>query len=505
MEDELIEELDIRETIDGIPAEKYHSAETNRTDAPGNVFSPNINARGTADSAGRTQTTSKTDDKAKDAAKVAALQKKKNKPDPYLWGLYLGFLMISVVELFSASSTEVSGSNVYGPLIRHGIFLLLGFGIILWLQRTPYTVIGKLAWPFAIVSLGLLLLSNFIGVEINGAQRAIKIAGFTIQPPEIVKLSVVCLLATILGKNQTPGGVTNAGVFKAAIVVIVFSACLWKNGLTNTILLMFVSICMMVIGGIQMKKLAIVLAVYIVAGGAMVGIKQISKNGNAYDQVVEHQELVASMGEGGGIVQGTGGANGIGRSDTWKNRVQRYMNGVKPSDPINDDNRQVMMAKFSQANGGLMGQGPGNSRESARLPLAFSDYIYSIIVEDTGFIGGAVLLVLFVFLLLRAGRIAYNCSRALPAFLILGCAVMIVFQALVHMAIVTGVFPVSGQPLPFISKGGTSVLVMSTALGIMLSVARFAAHGKSADKQHIRVEKNALPEDMQAANFSASR
>ena len=98
----------------------------------------------------------------------------------------------------------------------------------------------------------------------------------------------------------------------------------------------------------------------------------------------------------------------------------------------------------------MVGQGPGNSRESARLPLAFSDYIYSIIVEDTGFIGGALVLLLYLLLVARAGRIAYMCSRAFPAFLIMGCAVMIVFQALVHMAIVTGVFPVSGQPLPFI-------------------------------------------------------
>lgn len=500
MEDELIEELEIRETVDGVPADEYsgpYAGTGSRSDS--GRISPAVNS-------GSLTEEEKAKEKAKDAAKVAALQRKKNKPDPYIWGLYLGLLVISVIELFSASSMEVSGSNVYGPLIRHAVFLFLGFGIVLWLQRTPYTVIGKLAWPFAIISLGLLLLSNFVGVEINGAQRAIKIAGFTIQPPEIVKLSVVCLLATILGRNQTPGGVTNSGILKAAFVVIVFSACLYKNGLTNTILLMAVSMCMMLIGGIQMKKFGIVVLVYLVAGGALVGLKHISKSNDAYSKVVAHHELQASMGAGGGIVQDRDVTpEGVDRSGTWKGRLNRYLEGVQPGDPINDDNRQVMLAKFSQANGGLLGQGPGNSRESARLPLAFSDYIYSIIVEDTGFVGGAGVLLLFVLLLLRAGRIAYNCSRALPAFLILGCAMMIVFQALVHMAIVTGVFPVSGQPLPFISKGGTSVLVMSTALGIMLSVARFAAHGKNADKQHIRVEKNALPEDMQAANFSASR
>lgn len=482
MEEELIEELEIRETIDGVPAGEVTAAQS-----PARSAASTLRA-----------------EKAKEAAKVKALEQKKKRPDPYIWGLYLAFLVISVIELFSASSTEVTGSNVYSPLIRHGIFLLLGFGIVLWLQRTPYTIIAKLAWPFAILSLGLLLISNFVGVEINGAQRAIGFAGITIQPAEIVKLSVICVLATILGKSQRPGGVTNSGVIKAAVVVIVFSACLIKNGLTNTILLMGVSICMMVIGGIPMKKLALVLTVYLVAGGGLYVLRQGAKSNNAFDEVIEQRELMTSMGETGGIVQRTGQAEKSGdRRETWNMRVKRFLAGVAPDDKITDENRQVMMAKFSQANGGLMGQGPGNSRESARLPLAFSDYIYSIIVEDTGFVGGACLLVLYVLLLARAGRIAYFCSRAIPAFLILGCAVMIVFQALVHMAIVTGVFPVSGQPLPFISKGGTSVLVMSMALGIMLSVARFAAHSKVADTQHIRAEKNALPEELQAANFSA--
>lgn len=500
MEDELLEELEIRETVDGLPLGEAAQRRSKRNDG----ISPVVNS--TSSLYDLAEESLKQENKAKENAKVAAWQKKKGKPDPYIWGLYLGFLMISIVELFSASSSEVSGTNVYGPLIRHAIFLFIGFCAILWLQRTPYTVIGKLAWPFAIISLGLLLISNFVGVEINGAQRAISIAGFTIQPAEIVKLSVVCLLATILGRNQTPGGVSNSGVIKVAIVVIIFSACLWRNGLTNTILLMFVSLCMMVIGGVQVRKLLIVLGIYAVAAGALVLIKYISPDSNAYDEVVERQELLSAVGESGGIYQSSGkGKEGIDRTGTQINRIKRHIKGVSPTDPITDENRQVMMAKFSQANGGLVGQGPGNSRESARLPLAFSDYIYSIIVEDTGFVGGAFVLLLFVLLLLRAGRIAYNCSRALPAFLILGCAMMIVFQALVHMAIVTGVFPVSGQPLPFISKGGTSVVVMSLALGIMLSVARFAAHGKAADKQHIRAEKNALPEDMQAANFSANR
>ena len=121
-------------------------------------------------------------------------------------------------------------------------------------------------------------------------------------------------------------------------------------------------------------------------------------------------------------------------------------------------------------------------------------------MEDTGFVGGVVLLVLYLCLLGRAGHLAYRCSRAFPAFLIMGCAVLIVSQALVHMAIVTGLFPVSGQPLPLISKGGTSVIVMSCTIGIMLSVSKYAV--TSGDKREIKAELRATPDDMQAANVS---
>ncbi len=416
----------------------------------------------------------------------------KQKPDPYIWGIYIMMLIISVIELFSASSSEVSGANVYMPLIRHAIFLAVGLVCVLGLQRIHYGYFSRLAWFMAVVSLGLLLLSTMFGIEINGAQRAISIAGFTIQPPEIVKLTVVVLLATILGKSQQPGGVTNAGIAKTAIVVVVFSGLLWKNGLTNTILLMGVSVCMFLIGGIPWKKIGLVMALYLVGVGAFYSFKSEKAQSDEFESVARTEQAASANGQDNG---------GINRTGTRKKRIERFIAGVKPDDPITDENRQVIFAKFAQANGGILGQGPGNSRESARLPLAFSDYIYSIIVEDTGFVGGVLLLMLYIFLLARAGQIAYRCSRAIPAFLIMGCAVLIVFQALVHMAIVTGLFPVSGQPLPFISKGGTSIIVMSCAIGIMLSVSRFAV--TSGKKKDITAEGRALPSDMQAANFAS--
>lgn len=179
--------------------------------------------------------------------------------------------------------------------------------------------------------------------------------------------------------------------------------------------------------------------------------------------------------------------------------MERYGNDSIPKweQKIVAENRQEMYSYMAQANGGIFGVMPGNSRETARLPLAFSDYIFAIVVEDIGLIGGLFLLVIYLSLLGRAGTIAARCDRAFPAMLVMGMAVMIVFQALFHMAITTGVFPVSGQPLPMISQGGTSMLVTSLAFGIMLSISRYAS---MAGRKKAQKAPQDLPEALAAVN-----
>lgn len=193
----------------------------------------------------------------------------------------------------------------------------------------------------------------------------------------------------------------------------------------------------------------------------------------------------------------------FGRLETWINRLNRHSNTdgrPKYEQEVTDINRQEMYGYMAQAHGGITGVLPGNSRETARLPLAFSDYIYSIIVEEWGLVGGLFVLVLYLWLLARASSIASRCNQRFAALLVIGMAVMIVLQALFHMAIVTGVFPVSGQPLPLISKGGTSILVTSIAFGVMLSVSRFGL--KTGRKQDERDESAALPESLRSVNSS---
>ncbi|MCM1378177.1 MAG: FtsW/RodA/SpoVE family cell cycle protein [Clostridium sp.] len=467
------EEIIINETIDGQPIGD----------------SPILNARRR-----RTPAAARVLTDEERAAKAEKTVRSRAKHDPYIWGIYIMLLLVSVVELFSASSTEVRDSNIYGPLLRHVMYLGAGFLIVIWLQNLHYGYFSRFSSFFALLSIGLLAFSTFFGTDINGAQRAISIPLVgTLQPAEILKIAMVIFLATILGRNQMPGGVSTKGILTVAIVVLFCAGLLWINGLTNAVILMVVSVSMFLVGGIQWKKLCAVGLSYLLIVGVVYIFKDNAEKASEFDRIAAEQTGSSPTGE-------VTAEKTIGRSKTHESRLDSYKKGVSPNDTITDKNRQVFYAKLAQANGGLIGRGPGNSRESARLPLAFSDYIYSIIVEDTGFVGGVLLLVLYLLLLGRAGAVAYKCSRALPAFLIIGCAVLIVSQALVHMAIVTGVAPVSGQPLPLISKGGTSILVMSAAIGVMLSVSRFAV--KSKDKKEMAAELDILPADMQAANVS---
>lgn len=392
------------------------------------------------------------------------------KTDKYILGIYILLLIVSVIELYSASSFEVRASNVFAPLIRHGMMLVAGILIVLGLSRINYRWFIPLIPLFVIFSVCLAGYVLVAGEIINGARRSITMLGITFQPAEFLKLSAVLSLALIMSRSQSRQGVKTWGIVTSSITVLIFGGLLFPQGLTNTLLLMGISLSMMLIGGIQWRKFFIVLGCYAVIAGCGYIVK-------------------AHLSEDSG------------RTGTWKQRVERYFDKSQPmyEKEITSINRQEMYGYMAQAHGGIVGVMPGNSRETSRLPLAFSDYIFSIVVEDLGLVGGCALLLFYLSLMARAGNIARQCKRAFPALLVIGMAVMIVLQALFHMAIVTGVFPVSGQPLPLISKGGSSILITSIAFGIMLSVSRFATQSK-AKKHEYDPETELLPEEVQAIN-----
>lgn len=416
------------------------------------------------------------------------------KADKYIWAIYIAILVISVIELYSASSREVTASNVFGPLIRHCEMLGLGMVFTIVLSRMHYRWLIPITPIFVLITLLLGFYVLFKGDIINGARRSTTLMGIAIQPAELLKLSVVLIIALVMSKNKLKMGVKTRGVVISAAFVLLCGALLFSQGLTNTLLLMGISFAMMLIAGVEWKKFGIVLLAYAVLGGGAVILKHESKPEYSEAEWTHIQETGKNF---------AGEETTIARSGTQQNRIAQWLGNdsvPKYDEVITSKNRQEQYSYMAQANGGIIGQLPGNSRETARLPLAFSDYIFAIVVEDWGLLGGLGLLALYLWLLARAGAIASRCSRAFPALLVLGMAVLIVLQALFHMAIVTGVFPVSGQPLPLISKGGSSILATSIAFGIMLSVSRFAVQTDS--RKDINAEIMKLPADMAAENAS---
>ncbi len=413
--------------------------------------------------------------------------------DKHIWGIFITLCLISLIELYSASSREVASSaiGVFGPIVRHAVMLIAGLLIVLGLQRTHYRKFYTSSVVFVVISIGLMIWCLVGGEIVNGARRNVDLIVMKVQPSEFIKLSAVLLTAIVAQRTQMKGGgVTDTGVTIMAVAVMIFGGLLIKQGLTNTLLLMSISCAMFLIGGVQWRKFLIVMIVYMVC---FLGFYVITKGGDDGETVKSEQVV------DGAAIDKANNTTGE-RHLTWLARIQRFNGDGRPKyeHEINANNRQEMYAYMAQANGGIIGVGPGNSREAARLPLAFSDYIYSIIVEDTGLIGGLFVLLLYLWLLARAATIAARCTRAFPALLVLGMAVMIVMQALIHIAIVTGAAPVSGQPLPLISKGGTSILITSIAFGVMLSVSRHTA--RTGKRQEIKRELDALPEDLRTAN-----
>lgn len=418
--------------------------------------------------------------------------------DKYLLGIYIALLVFSIIESYGASSFEVKADNIFGPLIRHLVTLGIGVLTTVIVSRINYRHIPMLTPAFVFVSVIIVILVFLFGKVSNDAVRSVSVLGFQLQSAEFVKLSAVLVIALVASKSQDKERkLSKKGAIIIAIVVAIFGGMLITQGLTNTALLMGISLAMMLLGGIRWKHLCAVGGVYFVLAIIMVGVHSMLKSDDSTPES-EQEQIVASAGS---LDQVTGEKKTVfRRSSTWTKRIEQWTNDTVPmyEQKVTDDNRQVFFARMAQGTGNIFGHGPGNSSVTSQLPLANIDYIFSVVVSDLGFAGGFAILLCYLSLLFRAGRIASKCRRAYPAMLIIGMSVFIVFSAMFHMAINTGLFPVSGQPLPLISKGGTSILITSLAFGIMFSVSRTAA--MSSKKEENIAEKEMLPDDLQAEN-----
>ena len=411
------------------------------------------------------------------------------KGDKVIWIVFFMLCMISLVEVFSASSNLTYKSNNFiMPIMKHAIMLAVGGFIAVVITNIPCRYF-KLATPFLIlISVATLLWVLFAGESINGANRVIEIAGQTFQPSEIAKGTIILSEAQILSAMQTERG-ADRKAFKHILVIAL--PMIFLIGLENlsTALLLFASMFLLMFIGrvpwIQLGKLA-----GICVGLALMGILLIEIVGDdtkVEDSKLTKVEKVEKPKKERGAIEKM-----FHRADTWKARINKFTDDteVAPQDYDLDKDAQVAHANIAIVSSNVIGKGPGNSVERDFLAQAFSDFIYAIIIEEMGLFGASLVVFLYIVLLFRTARIANRCDNNFPAFLCMGFALMLVIQASANMLVAVGIVPVTGQPLPLISKGGTSTIINCAYIGAILSVSRTAKK-----KQVFEAEKVENPDN----------
>ena len=405
------------------------------------------------------------------------------KGDKVIWAVFIILCVISLIEIFSATSTIVyKQQNQWGPILRHAMFLIGGVGVILLIHNIPYRYFSSLIF-ILLASVVLLILTPFIGTSVNGADRWISFMGFTIQPSEIAKISLMGTIAFLLSKQN---GMNDGVLFKWMIgLMAVVCAIIGMDNLSTAALLFMVCFLMMFIGNVKLMRLLKVAGLGVVALLLFVFLLK--------------------------VIPSDWTQNGaLSRVGTWQNRISNFGGNKEAVDEesyytITDENYQVAHAKIAIANGGVFGKFPGNSTERDFLPQAYSDFIYAIIIEEMGIVGGIFVLLLYIIILIRAGIIARKTDKLFPKYLVMGAALMLSIQAFINMAVAVHLIPVTGQPLPLISRGGTSTLITCAYFGLILSADRFGMKKKKDTLADIaRKETEVEQKEAHPVNESAS-
>lgn len=404
------------------------------------------------------------------------------KGDKVIWMIFFFLCMISIVEVFSASSNlTYKSQNYIRPIMYHAGTVAFGAFIAVITLNIPCRYF-KLMTPFLLIATGILLLWVLVAGERTGdASRWISLFGFTFQPSEIAKGTMVLATAQILSAMQRPDG---SGADKKAFkyilwIVVPVALLIMVENLSTAVLLCFVIFLMMFIGRVPLLQLG-KLAGFVV-GLAIFAFIMVMTIGNSEEEQMANGKAQTEQ------VQTPKKKNKLEkilhRADTWKSRIKKFSNKkeIAPEDYDLDKDAQVAHANIAIVSSNIIGKGPGKSVERDFLSQAFSDFIYAIIIEELGFFGATFVIFLYIVLLFRTARIASQCENNFPAFLAMGLALLLVVQATFNMLVAVGIAPVTGQPLPLISKGGTSTIINCAYLGIILSVSRSAKKSKSKD------------------------
>jgi len=420
--------------------------------------------------------------------------------DKGIWTVFLFLCLISIVEVFSASSTLTYKSHNYmSPMIYHVGTIIFGVVVAIITVRIPCRYFKLMTPLMLIISFATLLWVLLWGESINGANRVIQLPGFTFQPSEIAKGTLVLTTAQILSAMQKEDG---SGTDEKAMKYVLLFALpavflIGIENLSTAVLLFGVIFTMMFIGRVPLQQMGKLMGgLVLIVGIFLTLVLTIGSIGDENEKEKEQSErqttervvdgkLVTVDDEKDkekeeGFMQSI-----FHRFSTWRNRIINHSDDkdVPPEKYNVQENFQVAHANFAISSSGIVGKGPGNSVERDYLPQAFSDFIFAIIIEEMGIIGAIAVVFLYIILVFRTARIAGRCENNFPALLSMGLALLLVFQAAINMMVAVGLMPVTGQPLPLISKGGTSTIVNCAYIGMILSVSHTAKRKDTAEKK----------------------
>ncbi len=394
------------------------------------------------------------------------------KGDKVVWIVFMLLCVISLIEVFSATSTLVySSGNHWNPIYLHSRHLVIGILFVLVMQHIPLRAL-KLTPLLLVASWVLLVIVILKADKTNNAARWTNLFGIDFQPSEITKMALTITVALILafmqeGKGASPKALKYILAFAIPSIMLIA-----PDNLSTAMLLSAVVFLMMFIGRIPLKQMFKISMLTAILGAAFASFIIFTPADTLQKVPMGH------------------------RFTTWQNRIERFSTNderqeLSPKEvDLRNEHMQTNYANIAIASSHIIGKGPGNSKTRDFLPQAYSDFIFAIILEELGLLGGGIVIFLYLILLIRTAKIANKCDKDFPALAAIGVALLIASQAFVNMMVAVGLFPVTGQPLPLISRGGTSIIINCIYIGIILSVSRY--NNLQAEKKKALEEGNML-------------
>ena len=381
--------------------------------------------------------------------------------DRVIWMIVVFMALASVLLVYSSIVTlayKYQDGNTFYYILKHGLFIISGFLFIYLIHRVHYRYFSRFAQLLFWISIPLLILTLLLGQNLNNASRwlVIPVINQSFQTSDLAKLALIMFTARTLAVKKDDLKDFTKGFLPIILPAIVICGLILPANFSTAAVLFTSVLMLMFMAGSRLRHMSLIIP----AGGlALLLVFAVAKI---------QPDLFP-------------------RAETWINRVERFASD-KEEDP--NGNYQIEQAKIAIATGGFFGKGPGNSTQRNFLPHPYSDFIYAIVLEEYGLLGGLFILMFYLILLYRAVRIVQAVPHSFGAYLVLGLSFSLVFQGLVNMAVNVNLLPVTGQPLPLVSMGGTSLWFTCISLGIILSVSRAVEVGATEENYKEDESKN---------------